>query len=179
MCESLRPFDDDQLIDAYGFGDINTTNRSVFPFLTFETPCYGLEGVLDCYNKIASRVQMSGPTSFAPIIKQAIKLVSDRKSYHILIIIADGGVTDMKETIQAIVEASKHPLSIICIGVGSGPWDKMIKMDDNIPKRKFDNFQFVDFHKIMHQCENEPIEFARNALMEIPEQYNYIKNHMF
>jgi len=183
MCQALAPFDSDQLIDAYGFGDTQTTHKSVFPFysrvdergILVEQPCYRLEGVLERYNQIASSIEYSGPTSFAPIIRKAIELVSQRKEYHILLIIADGAVDDMKETINAIVEASKHPISIVCVGVGRGPWEKMEKLDDNIPKRDFDNFQFVDFHEIMRRCENASVEFAKHALMEIPAQYQFIR----
>ena len=66
------------------------------------------------------------PTSFAPIIRKAIGLVSARREYHILIIIADGAVDDMDETINAIVEASNYPLSIVCIGVGKGLFYKKL-----------------------------------------------------
>lgn len=84
----------------------------------------------------------------------------------------------MKETIKAIVEASYCALSIVTIGVGRGPWQQMIEMDDNIPHRQFDNFQFVDYHSMMLKCENASIEFARRALMEIPLQYEFIKKHI-
>lgn len=176
MCNSLSNFDDNQLIDAYGFGDATTTNKGVFPLQNI--PCFRLESVLGCYNAIVPNVQLSGPTSFVPIIRKAIDITKATKKYHILIIIADGEVDNMRETINIVVEASKYPLSIICIGVGKGPWDNMIKLDDNIPNRKFDNFQFVDFYKLMLQCENEAVEFAKHALMEIPMQYAYIKKHL-
>lgn len=176
MCQSLAGFDDDQLIDVYGFGDSTTTNKSVFPFQT--SPCYKLESVFNCYNVIAQSVQLSGPTSFVPIINKAIEIVKNKNQYHILLIIADGEVENMYETMDIIREASKYPLSIVCIGVGKGPWNNMKCLDDKIKGRKFDNFQFVDFHNMMTKCENAPVEFAKNALMEIPLQYQYIKKNL-
>lgn len=185
MCKALEPFDNDQLIPAYGFGDINTMDRSVFPLNTInngygfvEQPCFKLDGVLERYNNLAPYIVMSGPTSFAPIIRKAIELVKITKEYHILLIIADGAVTNIKESEKAIIEASEYALSIICVGVGKGPWDEMKKFDDEIPKRKFDNFQFVDFYEHMNKCENKEYVFATHALMEIPEQYKYIKKNI-
>ena len=38
-------------------------------------------------------------------------------------------VTSEAATIQAIVEASAHPLAIVLVGVGDGPWDTMREFD--------------------------------------------------
>ncbi len=46
-----------------------------------------------------------------------------------MIIITDGEINDMKETIDLIVELSKFPVSIIIIGVGHDEFDNMKKLD--------------------------------------------------
>ncbi|CAK4205849.1 unnamed protein product [Aphanomyces euteiches] len=114
-------------------------------------------------------MQLAGPTNFAPVIREAIQICKTQKSYHILVIIADGLVTNREETVQAIVDASEYPLSIVMVGVGDGPWDVMKAFDDFLPARRFDNFQFVDFDKMLRVNQVNPdVGFATAALMEIP-----------
>ncbi|KAH3759263.1 copine family protein 1 [Pelomyxa schiedti] len=175
---TLEPFDDDKLIPVFGFGDLTTTDKSVFPFFPDGRSCFGLSEVMTRYNEITPNVVMSGPTNFAPLIDRASQIARDTRQYHILLIIADGQVTTEDATAQAIIRASKTaPLSIVTIGVGDGPWELMEEFDDKLPERQFDNFQFVPFHAIMSKpnVENYDVEFAIAALQEIPDQYNSIK----
>ena len=175
MGNTLEPFDDDKLIPAYGFGDSETVDKEVFPFHVDESPCKGFIDVLECYNSIATKIQLSGPTNFAPLINKAIEIVKVKRHYHILLIIADGQVTEEDQTIDAIVAASEYPLSIVVIGVGDGPWEVMRDFDNLLPKRKFDNFQFVDYHGVTSRCRRPDTTFALHAMMEIPDQYKTIK----
>jgi len=173
---TLEVFDEDHLIPAFGFGDITTKATGVFPFFPNRS-ANGFQEVLDRYNELTPNIQLSGPTNFAPVIYAAINIVKSAKDFHVLIIIADGQVTNEKETISAIVEASNYPLSIIVVGVGDGPWDMMKEFDDGLPERRFDNFQFVNFYELLNATSgtNPEPAFALAALMELPHQYKLIK----
>ncbi|KAF3787103.1 E3 ubiquitin-protein ligase, partial [Nymphaea thermarum] len=150
---TLSSFDEDNLIPCFGFGDATTHDQYVFSFFKDHRSCHGFEEVLTRYREIVPHLNLAGPTSFAPIINASIDVVERSNGlYHILVIIADGQVSEYNSasgslspqesaTIDAIVSASQYPLSIILVGVGDGGWDKMQQFDDNIPRREFDNFQ--------------------------------------
>ncbi|KAI8535597.1 hypothetical protein RHMOL_Rhmol10G0186400 [Rhododendron molle] len=183
---TLSPFDEDNLIPCFGFGDASTHDQYVFSFYQ-DRYCHGFEEALARYRQIIPYLKLSGPTSFAPVIDAAIDIVEKSNGqYHVLVIIADGQVTrsldtppgrfspQEQATVNSIVTASQYPLSIILVGVGDGPWDAMKQFDDNIPQRAFDNFQFVNFTKIMSEnadVSKKEAAFALAALMEIPLQY--------
>ncbi|KAI7732711.1 hypothetical protein M8C21_005144, partial [Ambrosia artemisiifolia] len=175
--QTLAAFDEDNLIPCFGFGDATTHDHGVFSFYPDSRYCQGFEDVLRRYREIVPQLRLSGPTSFAPIIEMAMTIVEESGGqYHVLLIIADGQVTrsvdteagqlssQERNTIEAVVNASNYPLSIILVGVGDGPWDMMKEFDDNIPSRAFDNFQNIEPLR-------KQTEFAVNALMEIPAQY--------
>ncbi|KAM7277800.1 hypothetical protein ACFE04_004934 [Oxalis oulophora] len=160
--KTLAAFDEDNLIPCFGFGDASTHDQDVFSFFPDERFCNGFEEVLSRYKEIVPHLRLAGPTSFAPVIEKAMSIVEQSGGqYHVLLIIADGQVTrsvdtergqlspQERKTVEAIVEASKLPLSIILVG-------------------------FVNFTEIMSK--NTPqsrkeTEFALSALMEIPPQY--------
>lgn len=123
----LEAFDDDNIIPAFGFGDIATKGDRCFPF-TANRGCNGFTEVLRRYNEITPTLKLSGPTNFAPVIKEAIRTVDRDGGYHILVIIADGQVTNEEATREAIVEASNWPIctsscscECVCIVRGETP----------------------------------------------------------
>ncbi|KRY81531.1 Copine family protein 2 [Trichinella pseudospiralis] len=175
MGKTLAPFSNGGTISAFGFGDVTTSDISVFP-LKMDGECSSFEEVLNVYNTITPKVILCGPTNFAPLIFKATQICEKVKSYHILVIVADGQVTSEKATRVAIVQACKYPLSIIVVGVGDGPWDMMRVFDESLPKRKWDNFHFVNFHQVTANSSQPELAFVLEALLEIPDQYKKIKS---
>ncbi|KAL7719147.1 Copine [Entamoeba marina] len=176
MGRTLEKFDDDKLIPVFGFGDRNTGDRSVFDLSPEKKPFYGMDNALEQYKKTVPTLVLSGPTSFVPLIEESIKIVKKTEQYHILVIICDGQVSDLPKNRRAIEEASKYPMSIVCVGVGDGPFGTMENFDDVIKNSKFDNFNFVNYYKVCEgYVENPDVAFACAALNEIPEQYAIIK----
>ncbi|ULU03986.1 hypothetical protein L3Y34_017052 [Caenorhabditis briggsae] len=173
---TLAPFAGQGKLGVYGFGDAKTGDWSVFN-LKGEGDCRSLDEVLNIYNTVTPSVALSGPTNFAPLIYQAMEICQKSRDYHILVIIADGQVTNERATRRAIVQACQHPLSIIVVGVGDGPWDMMRIFDESLPKRPWDNFHFVEFHDIIKKStslEDGDVKVAVQSLLEIPDQYRCI-----
>ena len=176
------PYDSDQLFPVYGFGGkVNGQLSHCFP-LTFnpQNPnVQGLEGILGAYKSSLPMVQLSGPTLFAPVIRAAtdvaIASFNESHTYTILMILTDGIINDMPETIDAIVAASDCPLSIIIVGVGLADFTAMDRLDaDDAPLKsragvvmKRDNVQFVPFNKYVNQ---NGMGLAQEVLAEIPRQ---------
>lgn len=49
----------------------------------------------------------------------------DQNNYTVLLILTDGAIHDMQNSIDNIVEMSKLPISIIIVGVGNADFTKM------------------------------------------------------
>ena len=94
--------------------------------------------------------------------------------YNILLILTDGQIDDLTNTIDEMVEASFLPISVIIVGIGNGNFNSMDILDaDENPlydrnRRKADRdlVQFVPFN----QFKNDPAKLAEQVLEEIPRQ---------
>jgi hypothetical protein len=119
-------------ISARGFGArIDGEESHSFPLAADarDPMCKSIEGVLEAYRCKLTQVQLWGPTNFCPIISHAMKMVAMAKnSYIVLLMVTDGACNDLAATVEAIVCASRLPLSIMFVGVGagsfSGKWER-------------------------------------------------------
>jgi len=179
----LAYYDYDQLFPVYGFGAIvnssNMKEASMCFNLNFQDnpDIYTINNVIQAYHECIEKDKLtfSGPTEFAPIIQAVIsKIGDDIFHYYILMILTDGVIDDLQETIDCLVAASQYPLSIIIVGIGNEDFKKMEILDgDEAPlissigqKRTRDLVQFVSFSKF----QNDEKKLAEEVLAEIPKQ---------
>ncbi|XP_051873557.1 copine-9-like isoform X3 [Pristis pectinata] len=192
--EIIQDYDSDKLFPALGFGAKLPPDGKVsheFPLNADpDNPnCNGIDGVLEGYYQSLRRVQLYGPTNFAPVINQVARCaapVTDGSQYFVLLIITDGVISDMVQTKEAIVNASVLPMSIIIVGVGPAEFDAMEELDGDevrISSRgryaERDIVQFVPFRDYVDRSGNQVLSMARLAkdvLAEIPDQLlSYMK----
>lgn len=182
----LQYYDSDKEIPVYGFGGcVPPTNRASHCFALngdiFEPECNGIEGVLEAYRNALQRSELYGPTHFSSIIDEinqrceASEVSQYNQEYNILLIITDGIINDMRQTIDEVVRGSDLPLSIVIVGVGNADFSNMDVLDaDDEPlysqkyKRNMsrDIVQFVPFNDFKH----DPMLLAKQTLEEIPGQ---------
>ena len=176
-------YDYDQLFPVYGFGAILNSSpikeASMCFNLNFQfnPDIYTIDNIIKTYHECIEKEKLtfSGPTEFSHIINKVISKIQENKlEYHILMILTDGVINDLQETIDALVEGSFLPLSVIIIGIGNADFKEMEILDgDDVPlisstgkKRMRDLVQFVPFNKF----ENDEKKLSLEVLEEIPRQ---------
>ncbi|XP_051962400.1 copine-9-like isoform X2 [Xyrauchen texanus] len=186
--EIVQDYDSDKLFPAYGFGAKLPPDDKIshaFPLNSDceNANCVGIEGVLEAYYDCLRKVQLYGPTNFAPVINQVAQSaaeVTDGSQYFVLLIITDGVISDMVQTREAVVTAASLPMSIIIVGVGPAEFDAMEELDGDevrVSSRgrvaERDIVQFVPFRDYIDRSGNQVLSMARLAkdvLAEIPDQ---------
>ncbi|KAG8131903.1 hypothetical protein E2320_009798 [Naja naja] len=182
----IQDYDTDKLFPAFGFGaqvppDWQVSHEFALNFNPANPYCQGIQGIIDAYRQALPQIRLYGPTNFSPIINHVARFAAHSmqektaSQYYVLLIITDGEITDLDQTRQAIVNASKLPMSIIIIGVGSAEFKAMefLDGDDGVLKSLAgepvarDIVQFVPFR----QFQNAPREALSQAVLaEIPKQ---------
>ena len=91
-------------------------------------------------------------------------------------ILTNGGIQDVEETIDEIVKGSSLPLSIIIVGLGQEDFSSMIRLDGDteaLYSQRYNKYvdndmvQFVPYRKFS----NDPMMLAQETLKEVPEQF--------
>ena len=174
-------YDYNQSFPVYGFGAIVKGEKKAnmcFNVNFQQNPeVYTIDNVIKAYRNCFNNIILAGETEFCPLIKnvnEKIRQEQDPLKYHILMILTDGIIVDQQKTIDALVDGSFLPLSVIIIGIGNDHFKEMIELDgdenpitsSNGVKRKRDLVQFVPFNKY----KNDPTELAAQVLEEVPRQ---------
>ena len=191
--EILEKYNHNQLIPCYGFGAKypgDSMARHLIPLTqNISQPCFkSFPDLFKGYKDIINNILFSGPTYFAPILTEVITYARENYkinpfNYSIFLLLTDGEIQDMDETINCIVEGSYLPLSIIIVGIGNEDFSNMDKLDgdevglvdSNGRPWMRDIVQFVPFN----QYKGDAILLREKVLEEIPDQvtsfYKFLK----
>jgi len=196
----IQDYDSDKLFPALGFGarvpPTGQVSHEFYLNLSSDPHCAGTHGILAAYHEALNGVQLHGPTNFSPVINHVAKFGAayqhDPTKYFILLIITDGVICDLDATKLAVIEASRLPLSIIIVGVGTQDFSAMEDLDSdtqllscNGRTAERDIVQFVEMKKFLWKGDQGVNKWnkdllAREVLMEIPGQVvGYMKNRGF
>ena len=103
----MQYYDSDKQIPVLGFG------AAIAPYSNQANHCFalngdifdpevdGLDGVIEAYKNSINRVQLYGPTNFAPTLElvnemtEKMNCSQQNQQYNILLIITDGIITDL------------------------------------------------------------------------------------
>ncbi|XP_022094529.1 copine-3-like isoform X2 [Acanthaster planci] len=182
----IQDYDSDKMFPALGFGAKIPPNQQVshefaINFDLSNPYCAGVGGIVAAYQNCLRQITLWGPTNVAPIINHVAKFArmanQDNKAsqYFILLLLTDGVITDMYETRDAIVAASKLPMSIIIVGVGNADFSdmRMLDGDDGVLRSPSgepvcrDIVQFVPFRDFKQAT---PAKLTKCVLAEVPKQ---------
>lgn len=183
-------YDSDQRFGVFGFGGIPKGITSVNHFFplnyNINSPTVGsIDEMISVYKSALEITTLYGPTMFAPLINNICSLsVNNSHIYMVLMIITDGMIIDMPQTIDEIIKASKLPISIIIIGVGNEDFSNMIELDgDDMPLSngnetvERDIVQFVEFKKFEYSQDKLAEEVLREIPIQVEQYYRFNKKY--
>lgn len=153
-------------ISLYGFGDIETQDLEVFSMSDMQK-CIDSADAISLYNSAAQCIEMSGPRSFVPMVNEVIQKSRSSKERQILFILTNGLPEDIGRSVDALVDASFNDVSVIIIGIGSGPWQGFTRLC-NDHNKKYNNTSFLQ-HTAYDES-SSPVEFLREVVITVERQ---------
>ncbi|XP_010322630.1 protein BONZAI 1 isoform X1 [Solanum lycopersicum] len=181
--EVLQFYDRDRRYPAWGFGarPIDGPVSHCFNLNGSSDYCEveGIQGIMTAYMSALFNVSLAGPTIFGPVVTSAAdianqSLMKRERKYFVLLIITDGVITDLQETMDALVHAADLPLSVLIVGVGGADFKEMEILDADKQRLESthgrvavrDIVQFVPFRDVQSGD-----SVLQALLAELPSQF--------
>lgn len=183
----LLNFDSDKQVPLFGFGAMideryyqQVSHCFALNGNAFRPEVDNLQGIETTYRNAMNNIMFAGPTYFSPLLKEwneMVKFESDTnpKKYYVYLILTDGMIHDINDTVEQIVISTQLPISVIIIGIGNADFSNMVFLDSDTQPlfcqntqtfSKRDNVQFVKFNDYKDNLE----KLATETLMELPRQ---------
>jgi Copine/C2 domain len=160
-----------------GFGAKVDGRKSDFFSLSGEGVLHvqGVSGILEAYRNMVPKVELFGPTNFAPTIKNVQMQAREHFrisnwNYKVLVMFTDGILNDVEETRSIVASCSNDPVSILIVGVGNEDFKEMKVLDGDDKKLKGATRDLVQFMKFRDYAGLQGKKMARVALNELPTQ---------
>ena len=180
----LFQYDKDGKIPMYGFGAkmpmLGVNDSKDFFYVQKKNMPYAtsIADTIKLYESAFEYCEPAGPCKLAQVVRPTMDWIKgivtlDKYFYTVLVIITASSISDMDETVKAVVEASVLPLSIIIVGVGNARFEDAVYLDSDAARLKDssgrtavrDIVQFVDYKK----C-NSLQQLSEEVLAELPHQ---------
>ena len=155
--EILQDYDYDKRILGLGFGARPAGQRVTdsLPLGGTAGPyCQGVEGLVQAYRQTLDSVEMCEPTNYSPALRYVVDDAARRGQeveYSVIMIITDGGLSDMAETKAALVALSRLPVSVVLVGVGEADMGAMVQLDSDKAR----------LHSGAEQAKRDIVQFVR------------------
>lgn len=181
--EVLEFYDSDRQFSAWGFGGRPNPDEPVshcFNLNKYSEEVSGVAGILEAYSQGIHTIRLAGPTIFGPIIEKAASVAKqatdeEQRKYFVLLIITDGVITDLQESINALVKASGLPLSVLIVGVGGADFTEMEYLDADRGRLQASDRNRVAVRDIVQfvplRNASGAVSLAHMLLAELPTQF--------
>ncbi|KAL7977739.1 hypothetical protein Chor_009688 [Crotalus horridus] len=120
--EICQDYDSDKRFPAFGFGarippDFEVSHDFAINFDPKNPECEKILGVIEAYKRCLPQIELYGPTNVAPIISKVAGPAAEEEK------------SGRPTACDAVVRASRLPLSIIIVGIGNADFSDMRELN--------------------------------------------------